>query len=653
MDRLRSIINDPNAELSVRTKATIDLASIYHYQDPDSAENMLKSALSSAELHKDSVNIASAYYTYSQISSTKGNFKEAMKYDLLLLDIGTKMNSNKIRSDALNNLGEDYFDQGAYGMAYDHYQRSRKKAIEANDSLLMAITTYNVGKVLGAQGQLDRARFYLDRSKEISTRIDDVDGIVYCNLKLAEIEMKSGDIEKALDILINAESTIESDNIQALKGEVYSLFAVAYERKKQYSSALAYYDKLGEVNNNVGNYLGVGQSYLGKGSVWMELGDFTRSRSFLEQAVDIAREKNNKELLRDAFLELAVLNEIQGNYRAALDLQKKYYDLNDSLNSEQRNEQFANMQIMHETAQKDAEIRLMKEREQQQQSLLDGEEFKNNILVVILALGAVILFNLYRSSVKRKKTNKILLAHQKEIEDKSKEMEGLLSMKDKFLSIISHDLRSPINSLLGTIDMLNRGHLTEKESKDLMGSLKNRLNNTRKLLDNLLDWTLIQMDEIHIKMKSLDLYDIAQENVEFFHETNEKHIVFFNKVKKNTMVMADHNMLELILRNLIVNSIKFTQEGGFIEIDTEQGSDNMLVICISDNGIGMTEEQAEKLFDTTALFSTPGTANEQGTGLGLKLCKEFVDRMGGTIWVESAKDEGSVFKFTLKIPDRP
>jgi signal transduction histidine kinase len=112
-------------------------------------------------------------------------------------------------------------------------------------------------------------------------------------------------------------------------------------------------------------------------------------------------------------------------------------------------------------------------------------------------------------------------------------------------------------------------------------------------------------------------------------------------------------MLELILRNLIVNSIKFTQEGGFIEIDTEVGSDNMLVICISDNGIGMTSEQAEKLFDTTALYSTPGTANEQGTGLGLKLCKEFVDRMGGAIWVESTKDEGSVFKFTLKIPDRP
>ncbi|MEJ2003552.1 MAG: ATP-binding protein [Cyclobacteriaceae bacterium] len=109
-----------------------------------------------------------------------------------------------------------------------------------------------------------------------------------------------------------------------------------------------------------------------------------------------------------------------------------------------------------------------------------------------------------------------------------------------------------------------------------------------------------------------------------------------------------------ILRNLIVNSIKFTQEGGYIEVNTAPGcEEGFITVCIADNGIGMTDAQAAKLFDSSQLFSTPGTRNEQGTGLGLKLCKEFVERLGGKIWVESRKGEGSVFKFTLKIPDTP
>jgi len=429
---------------------------------------------------------------------------------------------------------------------------------------------------------------------------------------------------------------------------------MAYERKGQFNSALAYYTKMGEFHENVGNDIGVGHSCLGKGSVMMELGDFYQARKYLESALEVANKISNKELLRDTYYEMAILNEQEGKHKTSLSFYKSYFKLKDSLLSQQRNEQFANMQLMHETAQKDAEIRIIQEREQQQKAQLETEEFKNNILVVILALGAVILLNLYRSAVKRKKINKVLVAHKHEIEEKSREMEGLLSMKDKFLSIISHDLRSPINSLLGTIEMLNKGHLSAEESKTLMGSLKSRLNNTRKLLDNLLDWALVQMDEINIKAKELDLYEMVQENIEFFHETNEKHIIFFNKVNRQTMVLADPNMLELILRNLIVNSIKFTQEGGFIEIETAP-SDNkgFITVCIGDNGIGMTEDQAAKLFDSSQLYSTPGTRNEQGTGLGLKLCKEFVERMGGSIWVESAKDEGSIFKFTLKIPDTP
>jgi signal transduction histidine kinase len=165
-------------------------------------------------------------------------------------------------------------------------------------------------------------------------------------------------------------------------------------------------------------------------------------------------------------------------------------------------------------------------------------------------------------------------------------------------------------------------------------------------LNNLLDWTLLQMDKLNLQASKIDLAKIVDENIELLRPVTNKDIIIQNDVRKPTVGYGDSNTINLVIRNLITNAIKFTNDGGRVTV-ASQDKGNEWVISVHDNGIGIKPEVLNMLFDKTAPYTTRGTANEKGTGLGLILCKEFVEKNGGRIWVESKEGEGSTFYFTL------
>jgi signal transduction histidine kinase len=176
--------------------------------------------------------------------------------------------------------------------------------------------------------------------------------------------------------------------------------------------------------------------------------------------------------------------------------------------------------------------------------------------------------------------------------------------------------------------------------------LKVRFNHTRTLLNNLLDWTLLQMDKLNLQAAKINLFRLVEENIQLLGSVQEKKIEMINEVPSNAIGFADSNTINLVIRNLMTNAIKFTNDGGRVLIAAkEQGRE--WVVSVSDNGVGIKPEVLNILFDKTAPYTTRGTANEKGTGLGLILCKEFVEKNGGRIWVESEEDKGSTFYFTL------
>jgi len=242
---------------------------------------------------------------------------------------------------------------------------------------------------------------------------------------------------------------------------------------------------------------------------------------------------------------------------------------------------------------------------------------------------------------------------QKQNEEKLKkqaiELEQMNANKDKFFSIVMHDLKSPFNGLLGFCDVLSEDfdYLSKEEIRLYINHIQTGTKNVYALIENLLDWSRLQTGKVKFKPEVLDVTEEVH-NIFTLLSGNafRKNINFEQNIPADTHVLADHTMFHSILQNLISNALKFTHSGGLIFVSAQDIPD-FVVISISDSGIGISKENIEKLFRADKHYSTMGTNNEQGTGLGLVLCKELIEKNGGEIWVESEIGKGSRFIFTL------
>ena len=229
-----------------------------------------------------------------------------------------------------------------------------------------------------------------------------------------------------------------------------------------------------------------------------------------------------------------------------------------------------------------------------------------------------------------------------------KELRELNASKDKFFSIIAHDLRTPFVSMMNLSNMMfdNIENMTKDEIVEMHHYMHGSTQNVMNLLDNLLKWSQSQSKRLNIEPKRFNLLTTIDENVNLImNKAKEKHITLTSQ-SENIFAYADENMISTVLRNLLSNAMKFTNEGGKVVIETQQ-TEGEVVIKISDNGVGISEKNQKNLFRFDQQYSTKGTADEKGTGLGLILCREFVEKNNGTISIESEIGKGTTFTVTL------
>jgi signal transduction histidine kinase len=240
---------------------------------------------------------------------------------------------------------------------------------------------------------------------------------------------------------------------------------------------------------------------------------------------------------------------------------------------------------------------------------------------------------------------------EQSLKENEKQLRELNSTKDKFFSIIAHDLKSPFNSLLGFTDLFleNYDSFDDEERKLIIESLNNSSKKTYLLLENLLTWSCSQTGSIEFSPEEIQIKTLIHEVISLSQPAAEnKSIGLFDKTDADIFVYADKNMLQTVFRNLITNAIKFTRKEGIVIISANKPNKQGFVeISVSDTGIGIPDTIIDDLFLIDKNISTPGTEKEQGTGLGLILCKEFVEKQGGEISVESEIGKGSKIIFTL------
>ena len=287
---------------------------------------------------------------------------------------------------------------------------------------------------------------------------------------------------------------------------------------------------------------------------------------------------------------------------------------------------------------------------------LDKETFDH-----IISKNTDIARAILKSLISRLRNNNILeeqLTQQSQelkrekraLEEKRAELEELNATKDKFFSIIAHDLKNPFNTIIGLSELLlfRYDSYDDEKIKEFVEQINDFSSNAYNLLDNLLQWARSQTNRIKVNPGNIDLESIVNENYMLLKNSfEEKSIRLFRNLKASDPCYADRNMISTVIRNLLSNAVKFTPDEGRVAINTSDYKNGYVKVSVVDNGTGISQEDLPKLFQLTSNFSKEGTRSEKGTGLGLILCKEFVEKNGGVIWAESETGKGSSFNFTL------
>ncbi len=356
-------------------------------------------------------------------------------------------------------------------------------------------------------------------------------------------------------------------------------------------------------------------------------------------------------LKKHAYHGLSEVYEKLGDYKTALKYHILYAQTSDSLAKIEKYQQLLNMEKQYETDKKETQIiRLQSKQELTDIQLRKNRQLKQLGFITAFLLLIFIVFVLIKYFDKIK-SNKLLEEKNKVIEQSEQELRSMNAAKNKFFSIIAHDLKNPFHTVMGYSYLLNHDYerFTEPERRKFAVDIHQSTNSIFRLLQNLLDWSSSQTGRLKFAPIEIELTRMLDNSVSVLRALAEqKNIQIIRNDCSGQKVFVDPLMIETVLRNLINNAIKFTPENGTVEISTETTEDQ-IKITISDSGIGISDKDIPNLFRIDSKVKRKGTNNEDGSGLGLILCKEFVDKNSGTIWVQSSPGKGSSFSFTVPV----
>jgi signal transduction histidine kinase len=648
IDSLKNELKKPLSD-SLKLKTLIKLSEAYQYVDYFTAVKLAEEASKMASQKKSNWALSIVYTQKSYLSSINGDFISAIKFDQELLKLAIATKDSTLWADCLNFLGFDYHALGELDEAYYYHSQTLSISKAIKDPAKTARAYINLASIFKDLAQYNKALNYLDLAKRINEQgtISSVE--VYILDETGDIYLRQNELVKAEEILLGALKLTKEQKAFMLEPDLFQKLGELSLKQAKFENAKSYYDSAAKIYSKSSNSFGLLQIKLGLAKIYLQQEKLDSAWTLAEESRKIAGIIHAKKAEGDCLILLSDLAERKKDFHKALLYFKSAKAVNDSLVSSGTLMRAFQNQLSFETEKKDSEIAELTSFKDQQLRALEQEELVRNILVVAIALTGVVLLAVYRSGQRRLKINKLLLEHQEEIEQRTVELEQLNKVKDKFFSIISHDLRSPINSLSAILSLMENKNITTDESNRLAKELRLQFSSTKTLINNLLDWALMQMDKLKIQPEKISLHHLAYENYTLVSSLHVKEIQFINEIDKTHFAFADSNMMNLIFRNLIMNALKFTETGGTV-VCSSLDIESHYEICISDNGVGMSEDVRNTIFEKMIGYSTRGTANEKGTGLGLILCKEFVERNGGEIRVESELGKGSKFYFTVLKP---
>ncbi len=614
----------------------------YSQNNLEKAESLYRSALSIYQEVQNDKEIARTYNSLGLVFWRRNQFVQAFQFYRKALTLADSSAAQEISAEALNYMGLIYWKWSNYDKAIGYFFQSLKIKEALNDKFEIGLTLNNIAFVYNEMNQTNQSIYYSKKVLDIAYVLKNnyVLGRVLNNLGVSYYKLKN--YEKATYYQNESLKIKELANDKSGMAYSYNDLGDIYLAAKKYDEAGMYYNRSLEIRKQLKDKFGIATVLLNIAKVKKVEGDISRAQSTLNAALEYALSIGNRRIEAAVYRELSDINQIRGNTNRAFEYLKKYSTVLDSVWSKEARDKILELSVIYDVDSKDRELKIKN---------LEIEKEQNKtiyvyIVALLIVLALIVLLFRYRSIQKIKGQ---LEKMNRDVEEKSRVLESTIKSRDRFFSIISHDLKSPFFGLKGLAEILAEGNeeLTEEEKNVFLVKLNRTVKDIYMLLENLLDWSRLQSKRMEYNPEVFDLNEELSHSLFLLGQNAErKSIKLINEVPESTLVLADRRMVHSVIQNLITNAIKFTYEKGKVRV-TAESLENVVIVNVVDQGVGIPSDFKDKIFKLDTQTTSRGTNDEKGTGLGLIICKELVEMNGGQISFNSQENRGTTFTFTL------
>lgn len=606
------------------------IADIFYYKaliystknDYYNAVDSFSKALSQYRDLNDTIGIAKVNNRIGLLEIKRGNFESGLRNSSSAISVFEKNNLPVELSSAYNNLAEAY--------------------LKTN--------------------QIDRALEYNLKALRVNTDLRDTLGIINSSKNLGNIYAKRREHRQAINYYEKLLRLSETSGNQDLEGAVLPKLGYEYLQLNNFEKASVFLVKGLKLNRRLKNDEGVLRALNAVGKLNLNKGNTNLARIQANEANVIAKRINDKEQLLDNYRLQKEIDSIKRNYQNAFFWQGEYFKLKEELEKENKAKRLPiignteNIQIAleEETVEPNRKLKPTNQAEKDETNLILSI-FGGGLLIAIVVIVLLLLnrdkntgkFKVKKDKPKFKqsKEREQLIEQNSAYEERIENLEEVNRIKDRLFSIVSHDLKDSVSSIKAFIDLIKQGNISKKEFYNLIPELSENADSAMELLFNLLNWSKSQMQSLEPKPESFNIQDIFHNKLSLVEQKAEqKNIELINNSQRD-LIHADKSMIEIVVQNLLTNAVKFTRSGDRITVSNSNNYGKAL-ISVADTGVGISQKNIDKIFKDGD-FTTNGTSNEKGTGLGLTICKQLVELNNGKIWVESQIGEGTTFYVEL------
>lgn len=616
-DSLTKVLAAHPSKDTVRVNILNQLSRFLFTQVPSLTETYAKEALHISDSLHYLPGKVWAIRNLALAENAKGNLEKQTDLTLEALKLAEQLKDLKATGVLNADLGNIFIEQQQPRQGLIYQKKALAIKQKGNDQAEIGKTLNGIGTSYMVLKEWDSALHFLYASERIKLALNDHRGLAYAYENIGQVFFEKDNYKEALRYhTLSSKYYKESDNVQ-----------------------------------------GVVKSYLNLANTHILLKNFTAAEEDLKNADRLNKKMQNARNEMIYYRYRSMLDSARGNFAQALEDFKEFQALSEEFFSAEKSKFIANSKEKYESEKKQHENELLKK-----EQLLHLSTIRQQKIFVIICIGlflalATITVLLYRVFKRQQdlyaqlnSRNRRVQQQNQIIMDQNAALESGNQVKDKIFSVISHDLRAPLGILEGMLFLLRDEKMTQEQFHLFVEELWRDMKNTSAMMDNLLQWANSQMKGIRVRADDFNITALLNSEFELLQTlARQKNIQINHFLPPVIHVYADKDMIRMVLRNLVSNAIKFTPKNGKISVDYRLMPDKVEIV-VKDNGIGIPLEDQSKVF-SNIYYSTTGTQNEKGCGLGLPLSKDFIQMNNGVIWFHSNKDKGTSFHFTLPLSE--